>query len=146
MRGRTLAPGPIAFDSKGIAIHLRSSVNDANMSGELCIGFDTSRYVFLSWRTLTVRERRPSDASFWPTPPPNEETPDSTAISLAIQLEGGNGERAEFDRVSSIVGSGEMCTGSTEVRPGVFYTKLSLRSTKPVVVRNVTWWYRPHNQ
>jgi len=146
VRVRTLAPGPIAFDSTGVAIRLHSPVNEPNQWNELCITVDTTRYLiydFRGLRTLTVRPRRPSDSSNWLAP---DVPPDSTAISLDVQLAASNGERATWGTGSFGDGGARECLGSPDFRPGVSYTTLLLRSTRPVVVRKVTWYTRPHGR
>jgi len=144
---RTLAPGPIAFDSTRVAIRLRSAVNEPNKSNEVCITVDTTRYLIYTFRglqTLTVRPRRPSDFSNWLSP---DVAPDSTAISVDVQLEASNGERAAWQVPGGLSDSGAReCLGSFEFRPGVFYTRLWLRSTRPVVITKVEWSNRPHSR
>lgn len=141
-RIRTLAPGPIRFDSTGVAIQLRSPVNERNTSVNLCVSFDTTRYLIYIFgvRTLTVRPRRPADPSSW-----LEDAPDSRAISVDLQLEANNGERAKFSQGSAFGDSGQReCLGSFEFRPGISYTRLWLRSTRPVVVTKVERTWRPN--
>ena len=142
VHNRTLAPGPIAFDSTGLAIQLRPAVNEANEWNELCITVDTTRYLIYirpGLRTLTLRPRRPSDSSAAYLLP----APDSTAIAVDVQLHASHGERAGWETYSFGDGTWE-CLGSPDFRPGVSYTTLWLRSTRPVVVTKVEWLSRPH--
>jgi hypothetical protein len=149
---RTLQAGSVTVDSTGVAFNLRSAVTDANHP-DLCMILDTLRYDF-----------RPRAEKFHPLPLTdttvyvrNASTLDAAPIVLQGVLEGSGGEYVDsdgggyspatgmdtpFNRKHLLGEGGEVvCLDWSALRPGVTYTKLRLRSTRAIIVNELTWHY-----
>lgn len=148
---KTLRSGSIAVDSTGVAFDLPSGVADPHPT--LCMILDTLRYDFrpraekfhpLGLTDTTIYSR---DAGAQITSP----------IALRGVLEGRNGERVEsnsggygpgtgtdtpYNRAHLLDEGGEVvCLGwNLSGRVGT-YPKLRLRSTRPIVVHDLSWHY-----
>ena len=149
---KSLQSGSVAVDSAGVVFNLRSGVTDATHPA-VCMILDTLQYVFhpraersrpLPLTDTTVHSR---DAGMQA----------ATPIVLRAVLEGTNGERVEstggrygpgngmdtpYNREHLLGEGGEtICLDWNALRPGVTYVKLRLRSTRPIVVHELTWHY-----
>jgi hypothetical protein len=149
---KTLRSGPIAVDSTGVVFNLRSGVTDARHP-ELCLILDTLHYVFHP-RAEKFHPLQLTDTTVYPR---DAGTHATTPIALKAVLEGRNGERVEssgggyspgngmdtpYNRAHLLGEEGEVvCLGWNARRPGITYVKLRFRSTRPIVVHELTWHY-----
>jgi hypothetical protein len=132
--------------------NVRSGGTDAAHPA-LCMILDTLHYVFhppgdkLHPLQLADTTVYPRDAG----------TQNTTPIALSAVLEGGNGEdvvssggrygpgngmETPYDRMHLLTEAGvQVCLFWNTLRPNVSYVKLRLRSTRPIVVNELTWHY-----
>jgi hypothetical protein len=149
---KTLRSGSVAVDSTGVVFNLRSGVTDASRP-ELCLILDTTHYVFHP-RAEKFHPLQLTDTTVYPR---NAGTQASTPIALKAVLERRNGERVESNGGSYSPGNGMdtpynqahllgeggegVCLNWNALRPGVTYVKLRFRSTRPIIVHELTWHY-----
>jgi hypothetical protein len=149
---KTLRPGSVAVDSTDVVFNLRPAVTDAH-DPELCMILDTLHYVFHP-RAERFHPLQLTDTTVYSR---DAGTQAAMPIALRAVLEGRNGERVEssgggyspgngmdtpYNR-ARLLGEGgeEVCLDWNTLRPGVAYVKLRFRSTRPIVVHELTWHY-----
>jgi hypothetical protein len=148
----TLRSGSLAVDSTGVEFNLGSGVTDA-AHPTLCMILDTLHYVFHP-RGEKSHPLQLTDTTVYPR---DAGTQAAAPIALSAVLEGrdgehvgssgggygpGNGMDTPYDRRHLLGEEGEaVCLSWNTLRPGVAYVTLRLRSTRRIVVNELTWHY-----
>jgi hypothetical protein len=137
---KTLRAGSFTLDSSVVSFDLRPGVTQAQYP-EVCMSLDTLRYTFRP-KAEQFHPLELTDTTIYAR---NDSTGDGRAIALTALLEAPNGDRVNSGRGDYAPGNGEegevVCLGFGALPPNVTYTKLRLRSTVPVVVKQITWHY-----
>jgi hypothetical protein len=149
---KTLRSGSVTVDSTGVVFNLGSGVTDASHP-RLCMILDTLHYVFHP-RAEKFHPLQLTDTTVYPR---DAGTQTTKPIALRAVLEGRNGERIDssgggyspgngmdtpYNRIHLLGEEGEeVCLHWNTLRPGVTYVRLRLRSTRPIVVHELTWHY-----
>ncbi|HKW10673.1 MAG TPA: hypothetical protein VJO33_09855 [Gemmatimonadaceae bacterium] len=149
---KTLRSGALAVDSAGVVFNLRAGVSDASHPS-LCMILDTLHYVFHP-RAEKFHPLQLTDTTVYPR---DTGTQTTTPIALRAVLEGRNGEHVvssgggyspangmetAYNRMHLLGEEGEaVCLDWNTLGPGVTYVKLRLRSTRPIVINELTWHY-----